>query len=134
MKALDLLCYSCYAAHVPCCGLLCPEYMSDWRAYHVCRAFKLRALAEAELACRKNPRGLPTVAYADAFGAAGAGGTLTYYLATAFGEVCRTSRWYLIVSRSVSAAVRTKALAQCLLGISRPIPHVWGSAGQVQGS
>lgn len=27
---------------------------------------------------------LPTVAYADAFGAAGAGGTLPYYLATAF--------------------------------------------------
>ena len=31
---------------------------------------------------------LPTVAYADAFGAAGAGGTLTYYLATAFDKVC----------------------------------------------
>ena len=32
----------------------------------------------------------PTVAYADAFGAAGAGGTLTYYLASAFDKVSPT--------------------------------------------
>ena len=52
---------------------------------------------------------VPTVAYADAFGAAGAGGSLTYYLATAFDKVSLTRHIITRFSHAFLAHIRQPA-------------------------
>ena len=65
-------------------------------AWHLCRLRATACDTTVSLSLcgwlrRENSCGrCPTVAYADAFGAAGAGGTLTYYLASAFDKVSLT--------------------------------------------
>ncbi|CAL5221921.1 g4192 [Coccomyxa viridis] len=65
---------------------------------------QIQELRNAVADFREKTQGrLPTVAYADAFGAAGAGGTLTYYLATAFDKVYMQPSGLLSISGLASS-------------------------------
>ena len=92
-------------------------------AWHLCRlcatacdatvSLSLCGWRRREDSCERSP----TVAYADAFGAAGAGGTLTYYLASAFDKVGLTrhvasccSHAFLARSRQLQVTCASRAV------------------------